>query len=381
MNIAYLSQHVDSVSGIGRFLRALGNQMIARGHEVHCVSQTCDGQSFRWHRVPHSHVSNGLDKLWYRLHEARVSKSIRAHIFHSMGVGGMAHIVSAHSCHRAGVDLASQMQSSPFWRRNWRLFDTLSLSDEHRLMTSESTRAIVAVSRLVRNQLLESYPIPPEKIVIVPNGIDVGMYVSSGRPGDRVLLRERLGISVGDIVLLFVGNEFARKGLKTLIEALSLLPGIPVRLIVAGADDPRPFQTLSARLGVDSGIRFLGTVAHPERLYAIADMFVLPTLYEPFGLVIVEAMAAGIPVITYRHAGAVEDFTDEREALLLEDVQSATELARRIRRLIEDQKLSRKIAQQGRQAVQSLDWNIVADRFADLYKHVAAQLAPTGGHS
>ena len=71
MKIAYLAQRVDSVSGIGRFLRALGREMIERGREVHCVSQTCDEQSLRWHRVPSSHVSNGLDKLWYRLLEAK----------------------------------------------------------------------------------------------------------------------------------------------------------------------------------------------------------------------------------------------------------------------------------------------------------------------
>ena len=102
----------------------------------------------------------------------------------------------------------------------------------------------------------------------------------------------------------------------------------------------------------------------------MADIFVLPTLYEPFGLAIVEAMAAGIPVITYRNAGAVEDFADGREALLLEDVQSAVELSGRIRRLIEDQELSRRIAKQGCQAVQSLDWTKIADRFADLYEHI-----------
>ncbi len=370
MKIAYLTQHVDAVTGIGRVVRALASRMAARGNEVHGVSQSCDDTSLRWHKVASSHLTDGLDKLLYRIHEPLVSGRLHADIRHSMGVGRAAEIVSAQSCHKAGMELTAPGKGSRIHRRNWGLFDRLSLEDERRLITADSTRRIIAVSRLVRDQLLEYYPIPPEKITVIPNGIDTAIYSATAQGSGQDDLRKAMGIDRERYVLLFVGNEFERKGVQTIVEALSSLRDLPIMALLAGGDDSRPYQILADRLGVGSRVRFVGRVQRVEHLFSVADLFVFPTWYEPFGMVIAEAMAAGLPVITYRHAGAVEDMVDGRDALMLDDPRSPRELAVGIRKVVEDRDLASKLSRHGREAVKGLNWDVIADRFTEAYESV-----------
>jgi glycosyltransferase involved in cell wall biosynthesis len=122
---------------------------------------------------------------------------------------------------------------------------------------------------------------------------------------------------------------------------------------------------------VGSKLRFLGRVPGPERWYSAADAFVLPTWYEPFGMVIVEAMAAGLPVITSAAAGAVEGFSDGREGVYLRDAFSGDELAGAIFRVRQDDTLRGSLIREGRSAAGKLGWPDVAARTLRVYRRVA----------
>ena len=106
-------------------------------------------------------------------------------------------------------------------------------------------------------------------------------------------MRSELGIGADDIVVLFVGTEFKRKGLDALLEGFSLAYRPNLRLIIAGGGEKKRYVSLARRLGVEKNVIFLGLVEHIDDIYSISDIFILPTLIDPAGMAPLEAMAAG----------------------------------------------------------------------------------------
>lgn len=278
-------------------------------------------------------------------------------------------VTTAQSCHREGVEIQSRVGPRRIRKKGIGLFDHVALVDEKALMTAGESRLVIAVSGQVRDQLVRWYGISPARIEVVPNGISrERFHLLSASSRDEH--RRQGECSPNDFVLLFVANEFDRKGLETVIEAIAILRETPLKVIILGDDDPEPYRRRASVLGVGSSLRFLGRVPGPEPWYSAADAFVLPTWYEPFGMVIVEAMAAGLPVITSATAGAVENFTDGREGLYLRDHFSAEELAGAILRVRQDTSLRDRLSVEGRRAAERFSWPEIAARTLSLYHRV-----------
>ncbi len=365
MNITYIAQDIDAVTGIGRIVLAYARGMAAAGHEVDLISQRCSSTDLRVHRVAGFPALRSVDKFLFRVGEPLASHRTKAGIRHAFGIGSYADVVSAQSCHRSGVALQRALPTGRIRTRNFGVYDRLSLEDESRLMTSPKTRLVLAVSGLVRDQLLHWYDIDPGKVVVVPNGIDVARYSA---PFDREAVRGRFGMRPDRLVVGFLGNEFERKGVQTIIEALPLLADVPLDVFVGGADDPGPFQRRAEDLSVVDRVHFVGRVTDPESFLRSLDVFVFPVHYEPFGMVVIEAMAAGIPVITARTVGAVEGMTDGQEGLFLEDPLSAQEVAGRIRAAVEDRTLRDRIVERGSAAAMQFAWPRIISELERLYR-------------
>ena len=180
-------------------------------------------------------------------------------------------------------------------------------------------RRIITISETSRLQLLGHYPIREEQVVTIYNGVDLGRFNPSVRERFRGQIRRRWGIEQGEMVVLFVGNDFRRKGLMSLIEALDILPdkGTRIKVMVVGRDSPGPFVRACKRLGIAERITFLGGMERVEEAYAGSDLFVLPSYYDPFGFSCLEALACGLPVITTRYAGASEIIEQGRNGMVI----------------------------------------------------------------
>ncbi len=164
---------------------------------------------------------------------------------------------------------------------------------ERRMFAHPALRAVICNSRMVREDILRHFRVAPEKLHVIYNGIDLEQF----RP------RERAERSIP--VFLFVGSGYARKGLDTVLQALARVPR--ASLVVAGRDrDARRYARLASRLGLAARVTFLGGVADVRALYAGADCFILPSLYDPFPNTALEAWAMGVPVIASRRCGAAE---------------------------------------------------------------------------
>jgi UDP-glucose:(heptosyl)LPS alpha-1,3-glucosyltransferase len=210
---------------------------------------------------------------------------------------------------------------------------------------------------MVKLEVQRYYAIPDDRFVIAHSGVDAPEPDAAQR---RAQWRARLGFKDHDVVALFVASEFRRKGLGPLIEALGTLGEHGPRLVVVGGEDRATYERRAAELGVDRRITWAGRVGNVKDYYALADIFVLPTLSDPSPLAPLEAMAYGCAVIVScaRYTGAAELAT-HGEALLLEDPKDASEIAKAIRSLM-DPAARKALSDRGRQCVPKHSWDRTA---------------------
>lgn len=184
------------------------------------------------------------------------------------------------------------------------LYHRVILALERRVFAR--TPQIVAIARRGKHEIESLYGVAPERVAVVYNGVDLERFHPRNRATLRGLARAEAGISGDAWTVLFVGSGFDRKGLSTAIEALARLDDRESRLLVIGRGDVGPLQRLGESLGVGSRISWLGPRRDIERWYAAADVCVLPSRYEPFGNVHLEALASGLPIVTSTEAGGRE---------------------------------------------------------------------------
>lgn len=180
------------------------------------------------------------------------------------------------------------------------------LAAEERLFKSSRLRAVICNSNMVREDIQRRFGLSRDKLPVIYNGVDTTAYHPGLRDRFRADLRRRLGISGAATVFLFVGSGFERKGLAAALRAFSRISGA-THLVVVGKDKrEKRYQSMASDLGIADRVTFGGAQRDVTPFYGAADVLVLPTLYDPFPNVVVEAMAAGLPVITSTQCGAAE---------------------------------------------------------------------------
>ena len=176
----------------------------------------------------------------------------------------------------------------------------------------------------------------------------------------RAAMREELGFQDDDRVLVFVANEAERKGLEPLLLALQMLKNPKIKLLVVGRIPASTWQPVADRMGLSKQVTFTGPSGDVGKYYAASDIFVLPTQYEPWGLVVVEAMACGLPVVTSHCAGAAEAVQEGKTGYLLDNPQDAEEIAANLRHLLEGRHVG---AQEIADSVENYAWPHVLQRY------------------
>ncbi len=211
-------------------------------------------------------------------------------------------------CHRAYLEAVR----APWYRRP--LHGRIVLALERRVLTR--TPQIVAISGLGAGEIARFYGVPETRLTVVYNGVDLTRFHPDHRAQHRAAGRAEAGVGAEAWVALFAGSGFERKGLDTAIESLAALGDRRSRLLVVGKGDARPYRRLAERLAVADRVTWLGARPDIERWYAAADVLVLPTRYEPFGNVHLEALASGLPVVTTTAAGGAEAVGADRGAVV-----------------------------------------------------------------
>ncbi len=231
------------------------------------------------------------------------------------------------------------------------------------------TDALVVSDRHERELLARHYGAPRDKVTVLPGGVDVETF----RPMDRAEAKRRLGLD-GKRVLLCVGRFDPLKRYDLAVSAAALLrERHRVEVVLVGGDlerDPeaRRLSELAASLEMDGNVRFAGTVPHGELPwhYNAADVLLAPSYYESFGLVALEAMACGIPVVAAR-TGGLSTLVRDGETGYLVPLHTPECYADRIEVLLANDALREAMGRAGRQRAEALAWDAVGLRFAEFY--------------
>jgi glycosyltransferase involved in cell wall biosynthesis len=226
-------------------------------------------------------------------------------------------------------------------------------------------RIYVAVSPRVAVELQQIYKVPASCIRVIPNGIDLDRFTCDTAAGLRV--RAEFNIPADAKLLLFAGHEFRRKGLAHAIGALERL-GPDVWMLVVGSDNPAPYRKLAATSS--NRLVFAGSRKDMPALYAAADAFVLPTAYETFSLVCMEAMACSTPVFA-TPVGGIEDYlVDGVNGYQIQ--MDADDIAGKIAKVFADPDLTRRLGDGAHATALNYGWDHVGAQYIELLEQVQA---------
>jgi len=188
---------------------------------------------------------------------------------------------------------------------------------EESLFEKRKAARVIAASQMVANEVTDLFGSPADRIDIVPNGVPTEKFRFG--PALREKTRAELKLKEDEIVLLFAGSGWERKGLLFAVEAMALCKNQKLRLVVAGRGDARPYKTTRLRFWRKDPVKFIGEVADLVPVYAAADIFILPTIYDPFSNACLEALASGLPVITTNSNGLSEVIEDRVHGSILDN--------------------------------------------------------------
>ncbi len=334
MRIALIRQRFAAFGGAERYMNLLIEHLSARGHEIHVLANQWDNVTTSgkvvWHRVPMIRTLSFLRALSFAVNSRKAVRSEHFDLVISLDRTLQQDIYrSADGCHREYF--ARRMQYASVLRRARLRLNPLHyilLWLEKRTYSEQNTRAVIALSHRVKEEIIRHYHFPAERIQVIHNGVDIERFkLRSPRKND------------GKFILFFVGSGFERKGLQFCVQALAKLP-TNVELHVIGKGSIRRYQNLAKQLGVTNRVVFRGPVQDVEKIYSGADVLVHPAIYEPFGNVVLEAMACGIPVVAARFVGASEIIIQGKNGMVVQNPADIDELATAIRQLLDPKKLA-----------------------------------------
>jgi UDP-glucose:(heptosyl)LPS alpha-1,3-glucosyltransferase len=327
--------------GIERVALECANFLAGRGHDVHVIASDWDAgelhASIMCHRVPAWGRVRFLKMLSYAALSPRVVAQVEAETVGTFGVqcppGGVLWVPSVH----AAWLRISQRSRGFVGRLKQRLnpFHTVALWMEKRHFAGRRYARLLAHTADVRADLQTIYGVPAQDVDILPNGFAGDEFNIAARERYRAAMRRQYGFGDAERVIIFVANELERKGFVPLLRAVAKLGDPAIKVLAVGRLDASACREEIERLGLSGRVVFTGPSANVAPLYAAADLFALPTQYEAWGLVIIEAMACGLPVVTTRLAGATVAIREGESGQLITDPHDADEIAAALKPLLE----------------------------------------------
>ena len=354
MRIALVVHDLHDHGGHSLYTKILAEEL-SRNHEVAVFANRCE-------RPPDARWQAHHVRAWRSSALATVQTfplGLRAHanalatygIRHTQGhCGGRPNVVTAHICVEAYLDSLRSIS-----KRNRASLGLIAAAEGRFYRQYEGQ--VIAISEKIARELKEFYRVRG-KISVIPHGVDASRFGSFQREHHRSLMRSELGASDEQLMVLYIGDLT-----KAHVRLRALAGAVPQVLLIIVSGSTRYLWNMP-------NVRFAPPQTSIERYYAAADAFVFPTTYDAFGLVVLEAMASGLPVFTSDRAGAGELIDSGKDGFVipLEDWVDATAAGLR------DRDSLRKIGRQAEKTAQRHDWLTVVRKVEQVYFHLAADV-------
>jgi len=380
MRVALVTHNVYIGDGQGRVNFELSRYLLKQGISVDLIADSIDRRLEDWGAkwiplhpelpgVPLDPDRLLLAKVW-RFH--RQANQLLEEIGHRydiiMGCGhtlSVPHTVNVvHFVHGAWLNSSyhpSKHSMSLDAAYQW-LFNHLNARWE--LHSLHQAQRIIAVSEKIKQELIYA-GIPPERIETVVNGVDIGEFYP------EPTRRAPLGLPI-DVPLAFFAGDIRsnRKNLDTVLQALTQVPEL--HLAVAGSLSGSPYPKMASDLGVERRVHFLGFRKDIPALMRAADIFAFPSRYEACTLVLLEALASGLPVITARTTGGAELVTD-RCGVVLDDPNDTAALASALKRIVHDPAMLHSMRDAARRTAEQHSWQRMAEQYLETFHEMMRQ--------
>lgn len=354
MRIAFVLRNYTR-HGSSRYAVEVSKHFAEAGHEVHVFATQWDkieNKNIIFHKLPI--VSNNfyIQEFFIMLVATifvNLQKKNFSLVYSQPGRFFSPDIAAAHICFKA-QHFADKKTPS--------LADNLLYFMEG--YNLKKAKKIIAVSQKIKKEIIKFYGIPDRKIEVIYNGVNLNEFRSSQKYKKEIRKKYKIG---NEKVLLFVGS--GEKGLKELLGALPYLREKFI-LLVLGKHTEQFKNMVSDK--INGRIMFAGYSKEINKYFAAADVFVLPTFYDSFGLVALEAMACGVPSIISKEAGVSEIIKNKKNGILIEP--EPQQIAKAINILMENKILWKKIRKNSLKTAKKHTWENSAEKWLEVFKKV-----------
>jgi UDP-glucose:(heptosyl)LPS alpha-1,3-glucosyltransferase len=338
--------------GAESYAVSLATTLIKNGWEIHLFGEKWDAepQDAHFHEI---HIPKFLPAwiklLLFALKHKKFIKQNNYDVIMGFGNTIYMNVYQSHGgVHQLSTARKVYSEKNPLLRAIKRILIFLSVKQWTRAWIEAAPfrlkpqPKIIAIADMIKEDIKSFFHADGDKIEIIYNGVDTGRYNKSLLQRMRGSLRAKWDVNENDVVFLFVSYDLKKKGIEPLIEAAAKLKRTGnnnFKIVVVGGLPYRSIVKLVERLDVKNNIIFEGRIKSIDEFYANGDAFVLPTFYDACSLVVIEAMAAGLPSITTVFNGACGIITDGKDGYIISHPPDSSDLADKMRLLMDCKKL------------------------------------------
>jgi len=365
LKIALVIKNFTATGGAERYAVETARRILDNGHEIDLYARDIDDRlttGIRVFRISDKARFSSVFSLYAFSREVSAVLAGKAYdVIHSHDKGCKGDVSTFHTfSFKRGMDSMSLLKKinefviSP---RAW-----LYIHMETQQAASER---LVAVSDVIRDDIRACHS-RTHGVSVIPPGVDIEAFCPQKTRPLRDAARAEAGLGPDETAVLFVGSEFRRKGLDDLIPALDKR----MKLFVVGRQEKMDhYKSLGAKYGLADRLVFTGLIDNVLKYYALADILVLPSISEAFGMTVLEGMACGLPVITSKASGCSCIIEPGKNGFVFDDPGQLSGMLRRL----EDKELRAKMGRLARQTAEAHTWDVTARKYERLYFQVVEE--------
>ncbi|MGD0021060.1 MAG: glycosyltransferase family 4 protein [Smithellaceae bacterium] len=366
LNIAVVIPKYGLVGGAEQFACELTQRLCARNEDnfhVFANRWQTSSAAIRFHRVPIISFPKFLTTVSFAYF---IRRQLRENIFslvHSHERIFAADIFTLHGIpHRYWVHNVRRKKMS--------FYDLVTAWVEKKLVEEGNCKKFIAVSNLTKDIFLKEYKVDPEKVAVINPGVDLNEYAAEDKELCRREIRKEYRVSPDELVILFASMNFEIKGLDAVMLALARLKtrGGKFKLIIAGKGNIRKYSQMARKTQIADSVVFTGTLNKEKliKLYLAGDMYIMLSKFDTFGMVVLEALAAGLPVIISGNVGARDLVREGENGFVINDTSDADYVATKIEALL-DENIRRAMVQAAYHTAEQNSWDMVTEKYQEIY--------------